>query len=724
MNSKKLSAYFIYIYLFLMGIKEVFGHSFVPQFTAFKLITWCAWTCVLCAFLLNIKTYSKKQMVIFAISAVWSLVVYYFSKDPMLLFALLLLYAAVHVSFKNIALSSLCGLSLGTVIVFALCAFGLIQNIAMDFGPRGMRYGLGFINPNVTSYFISLIISLALYCTYKKQKLYHTVFALILLLIIYKKTGSRTGVLVSLFSVASFFLARRFYFFRKMIQKYSIPFALTLFTFMILIPLFYKNGGHGILEDLNRFSTNRIRYGRAAYDYFGFSLFGKNFNPFPKNFILDVGFQILFLRYGIIYMILFISMYVARLHLAKKENDLAAIILILYAFCHMAGESNFAYLTSSCVYLLWIPLIFGKHKTAAYKNSVLFLFPCAPFRPIGGLKVVCEYANRLAEAGYKTTIAYSITPPKPYDVTNTGAAKALCKHMVKLLFNLYTSQSWFNLDSRVEEIAVWNFEQKRVPKSDIYVATGVRTAYYLDKYVTEEMRQKKFYLIQDFENWGCPDSFVSDSYKLNLRKFVIAPWLLEKVKDAGSDAVLLYNGFDKRDFFVTNPAEQRKDATVALLYHTEDRKRLCDALAALRLVKEKVPELKVSLFGHYKKPKDLPDWCAYFRNPDIKTHRKLLNDSAIFITASRTEGFALPPAEAMLCGCAVCGTDIPGLFYLKNGETALTSPVYGAEALAKNIITLIQNKELRLRLSKAGTAYIGRFDWNVSFKILREEFER
>lgn len=356
-------------------------------------------------------------------------------------------------------------------------------------------------------------------------------------------------------------------------------------------------------------------------------------------------------------------------------------------------------------------------------KKIIFLMPAVAHKPTEGFKVIYEYANRLSRAGYDVTCCYSVTPPKPY-VNNAGIFTVLAKHIAKLLLNYYTCRCWFALDKSVHELHVWNLEQKNVPYADIYIATAVRTSYFLDRYKIDEKIQKKLYLIQGYENWDCPDEFVDLSYKLDLKKIVISDWLLEKVREQGENAILCYNGFDFNYFKMTNPIENRSSYIIAMLYHENEYKRCCDAFAALEIVKKKIPQIRVNIFGQYKKP-NLPDWFTYYQRPNREIHNALLNETAIFIYASRTEGFCLPPAESMICGCAVYGTDIPGIPYIKNGVTMLVSPPENPEALAQNIIHLIEDNELRLRIAKNGHNFIFQhYKWEDSLEKIIEEIER
>ena len=49
-------------------------------------------------------------------------------------------------------------------------------------------------------------------------------------------------------------------------------------------------------------------------------------------------------------------------------------------------------------------------------------------------------------------------------------------------------------------------------------------------------------------------------------------------------------------------------------------------------------------------------------------------------------------------------------------ETGLLSPVYDVNVLAQNIIKLIENKDLRIKLAKAGNENIKKFNWETALE--------
>jgi glycosyltransferase involved in cell wall biosynthesis len=146
-------------------------------------------------------------------------------------------------------------------------------------------------------------------------------------------------------------------------------------------------------------------------------------------------------------------------------------------------------------------------------------------------------------------------------------------------------------------------------------------------------------------------------------------------------------------------------------------------MEALQMVKKEIPQLKVMLFGTPAKPDSLPEWMEYYQCPDEATHNRLNNEAAIYVGTSRVEGWGLTVGEAMLCGQAVCCTDIGGYREMAVPEkTALLSSVGNSTAMARNILRLMQDDDLRQRIAQQGNEYIQRFTWERSYEKLSNLF--
>jgi glycosyltransferase involved in cell wall biosynthesis len=77
----------------------------------------------------------------------------------------------------------------------------------------------------------------------------------------------------------------------------------------------------------------------------------------------------------------------------------------------------------------------------------------------------------------------------------------------------------------------------------------------------------------------------------------------------------------------------------------------------------------------------------------------------IFMALGFPEGFALPPLEAMACGCAVVGfTGGGGAQHMLDGETALVVPDGDVEGLSRALQRVLTDAALRERLRRGGLA--------------------
>ncbi len=152
-----------------------------------------------------------------------------------------------------------------------------------------------------------------------------------------------------------------------------------------------------------------------------------------------------------------------------------------------------------------------------------------------------------------------------------------------------------------------------------------------------------------------------------------------------------------------------------MLYGFSDYKAPQDGLAALEIAKARHPDLEVVIFGPFPRPEALPSSFVYGQNIPEADLIKIYNSSRVFVCSSIAEGFALPPAEAMACGCAVAATDCGGIReYAEHEVTALLSPPRDPEALAQNIIRLLEDEELRQKLALGGHRRIQELTWDRS----------
>jgi glycosyltransferase involved in cell wall biosynthesis len=345
--------------------------------------------------------------------------------------------------------------------------------------------------------------------------------------------------------------------------------------------------------------------------------------------------------------------------------------------------------------------------------KITFLLPLAGTNPIGGFKVTYEYANFLAARGHEVSVVHPAVfrMDKPLGKIGLKAAvKTVLGYLKLKRTGGYLPTAWFKMRPEVKMLWVPSLAAKYVPDGDAVIATSWETAEWAAGY--PKSKGVGFYLIQHYESWSGPEERVIATWKLPLKKIVIAGWLGEIASKLGESSFLIHNGLDFTKFALTEPMEARDPTKVLMLYHDIDWKGSPDGVAAFELARAQAPELRLTLFGVVPRPAGLAEDVVFHHNPAQATLGELYNGTSIFLAPSWAEGFPLPPAEAMQCGAALVATDIGGHEpYARDGKTALLNPVKNSEAMAENILRMVREPELRLKIARAGHAKICEFTW-------------
>ena len=346
---------------------------------------------------------------------------------------------------------------------------------------------------------------------------------------------------------------------------------------------------------------------------------------------------------------------------------------------------------------------------------ITFCLPVTGHIPIGGHKIIYEYANRLSERGHKITLVHPSVSRR-----DCGMKEQILRHLIngkRYLTGEYRPDSWFNLSPSVDYSLAPDLSEKYVPDADVVIATAWQTAEWVNEYSSSKGR--KFYFIQHLETWNGPEDRVHATWDFPVEKIAIARWLQMFAEDRGQSCHYVPNGLDFSTFGKDLPVEKRDPFQVLMLYHRQEFKGSVDGICALAALKNEFPQLKVNLFGVFSRPKDIPGWIGYFQNPDQPVLRQLYNQAAIFISPSIAEGWPLPPAEAMQCGTAVVGTDIGGhREYMEPEVTALLCATQNPSSIENQVRRLLLNPRLRAEIAESGYRSIQRFVWSKSVDSL------
>lgn len=145
-------------------------------------------------------------------------------------------------------------------------------------------------------------------------------------------------------------------------------------------------------------------------------------------------------------------------------------------------------------------------------------------------------------------------------------------------------------------------------------------------------------------------------------------------------------------------------------------KRPDHAIRAFKIVKEKVPDAELWIFGdgpfRHSLERISGSGVSFFGNLDNGERRELLRKSWVLMVPGVREGWGLNVIEANALGMPAVAYDVPGLCdSVRNRETGLLAESGNIEDLAGKTIELLLDAPLRERLSKNALDYSKQFSW-------------
>ncbi|MBK5721227.1 glycosyltransferase family 4 protein [Dysgonomonas sp. Marseille-P4677] len=355
------------------------------------------------------------------------------------------------------------------------------------------------------------------------------------------------------------------------------------------------------------------------------------------------------------------------------------------------------------------------------KLKINMVLPYFGSRAGGGLKVMYEYAKRLSARGHDITI-YSSVRTNYRQEYNKSDFTLKRKCLIKSIKGRQRPK-WFSLPKDIICKIIPYVSDTYIRNADVCISTWWAIAYHISGLSLS--KGVKFNLIQAYETIMTSESEndVHDSYKLPINHIVISSYLEKIVSCYAKNGRISYipNAIDLDIYKLIIPIENRIPQTLILRYSSSKYKACKYAIEAFIHLKEKYADLDVILFSSEKKPDNLPRWMKYIYGSSDTV--PLYNKSAIYVSSSITEGWPLPPMEAMACGCACVCTNIPShLSYMIDGENALLVEPESVDDLITRISYLIDNSHKRIELAKHSNLLIKQYDWECSVDKLESLF--
>ncbi len=387
------------------------------------------------------------------------------------------------------------------------------------------------------------------------------------------------------------------------------------------------------------------------------------------------------------------------------RNGLINGILKYHRVTSMTGVLSF------CIVASHVYETYDAERAKGASMRITFVLPGYCDRPIGGYKVVYEYANRLAHGGHQVTIVY-LEDPRWYSSQRFPSAffSWTERHSAQRAYaQVKPAISWYPLHEDVTLVRAVGLDPRRIPSADAIFATGWQTASSVNRCASD--KGEKFYLVQHYEGLFLGDTaLVDQTLRYPMTKIAVSSWLRRLLRERlGVDSELVVNPIDVGAFYPTR-TESNTRPRICMFSHKLEWKGTSDGIEAFCLAQRECPDIYPVMFGPYI-PHGIAD-CEYHVRPTDDELRQIYNSCDIFLCASWAEGFGLTSAEALACGCCLVSTDTGGNSdYAIHGQTALISPPRDPARLAENLVRVLKDRALLQRLADSGLKRVRGYLW-------------
>jgi glycosyltransferase involved in cell wall biosynthesis len=200
---------------------------------------------------------------------------------------------------------------------------------------------------------------------------------------------------------------------------------------------------------------------------------------------------------------------------------------------------------------------------------------------------------------------------------------------------------------------------------------------------------------------GVDADLVSQTFSFPLKKiFINAQHLTEYSIDKPQKMQL---GINTSEFYQKILLDKRNGKTILVPLRTHAEKGASCAIEAIKLIYRQRKDIKIITFGNYDHTELIPEYVEHRGFVDDKKLIDLYNSASIFVIPSLLELFCLPGLEAMACGCAVISSDNVGIReYMKDNINGIIVPANNPNAIAKSVISLVDDPNQRMYLARNG----------------------
>jgi len=340
----------------------------------------------------------------------------------------------------------------------------------------------------------------------------------------------------------------------------------------------------------------------------------------------------------------------------------------------------------------------------------------------GGARIIAGHAERLAARGHEVLVV----APRPRRIMLKERITTLLSRNPRYIASKHAHVALANVPLHVPR-HFGPIREGDVPDADVIIATWWETAEWIWKMAPS--KGAKFHFIQHYEAFSnIPNDRVDAVWRLPIAKIAIAQWLIElgREKFRIEDMALVPNSVDHQ-IFRSAPRAKGDRPTVGFLFHKAEFKDLSTTLAVVQRLREVRPEVRLISFGAVRpNPQDLPSDVEFHHFPSQEQIANIYRRCDAWLSTSISEGFNLPPLEAMACGTpAVCGKTGRPLEIIRAGVNGDLVEPGDAASFANALAAILSLSDAAWRsMSEAAIHSVAHPTWEESSTLFEQALTR
>jgi glycosyltransferase involved in cell wall biosynthesis len=334
-------------------------------------------------------------------------------------------------------------------------------------------------------------------------------------------------------------------------------------------------------------------------------------------------------------------------------------------------------------------------------------FVLSSLRLSGGVQVVVECANRLAARGHHVSLV------APRDTLDADIGRRLAAKV-----EVHYSRSSLPTRSGVAAQArlAWSLA-RAIPPVDRVIATHTPTIVPV-LMATRRRSEQRAWLYMDYAEMFERRPIERRLWRYGPRFFSRIGALSEASRQEalrhGAQRVKVIGvGITDSELFVPSSRPVDHHAPTALYVgDARPRKGLAEFLAAAEIAQRSIGDLQLLIVT--KEPASIESSVRHtiVLRPDRAALPDLYRQADVFVSSSWSEGFGLPPLEAMACGVPVVMTDSRGVRdFARPDENCVLVPPREVDALAGAIRRVLSDRAFAQSMARAGVSTAQRFQW-------------